>query len=440
MFRKFLKKKLSKIGFIKKYYRILDDIDRIKDINRILCKENVDLRIKIKVIKNEKINVVFVCHRPTVWGALKSVYEELKNDNNFNVYIVAIPNKKEIPGQWLYHEIYESEGAEEFWKEYGCINGYDYETKEWFDLKRLNPDYVFFQQPYNITRCPAYKSSVVSTYAKICYVTYFVFTDAITGSTVTDSCYPVDFLQDVSYVFAQTKREEKYLRKRMAEYNIVGLNIVLTGYPKYDELNKAKKQISSIWNYEEHDGHFRVIWTPRWNTSEGNCHFFKYKDLIMSYCSKNDDIDFVFRPHPQSWSEWETTGEFTKKQREEFCNKYRKSHNMNIDNNKEYFSMFNQSDCLISDTSSMVLEYFVTGKPIIYCYSEGSIDNFARSKGIGRGLYFVEDWDELELILQKLKQGHDPLKYIRDRIISEEFDISNKAAKNILNTIVNDTL
>ena len=59
-----------------------------------------------------KINVVFVCHRPNVWGSLKSIYEECIKDDRFNVSIVAIPCKKQLPKLGLSHQVYESEGAE----------------------------------------------------------------------------------------------------------------------------------------------------------------------------------------------------------------------------------------------------------------------------------------------------------------------------------------
>lgn len=436
MFKSFFKEKVNRIGIVKKYYMIIDELDALKEHNRILYNKNIDLRIKLKKLKKEKINVVFVCHRPAVWGALKSVYEELEKDNNFNVYIVAIPNKKEIPGEWLYHEIYESEGAEEFWKEYGCINGYNYETKEWFDLKTLNPDYVFFQQPYNITRCPDYKSSVVSTYAKICYVAYFDFMDNMEHYDVADSCYPIDFLQDCSYVFAQNSAELNYLYNRFSVYNLSVPCVEMTGYPKYDGLEQYQNIDSQIWSYRERENHFRVIWTPRWSTREGNCHFFKYKDLLVEFCKNNLDIDFVFRPHPQSWSEWETTGELTEAEREKFFALYGSSDNMNIDGNTDYLPMFYHADCLISDTSSIIPEFLVTGKPVIYCYNKDSIHNFASGKGMSNGMYWVSSWEELEKILKNLRNGIDPLKFERQKIISKMIHKDKYAGKNIHNILV----
>ena len=155
-------------------------------------KIQINRRIREKLRNKEKIRVLFVCHRPAVWESLHSVYDALKQDERFDPMIVAIPNKKELPGVWLNHEEYETEGAEQFWKDYDCINGYDYQTKQWVDLKEYKPDYVFFQQPYNVTRCAMYHSKVVSRYAKIAYVAYY---SPIVYDEVYVDCTPADYTE-----------------------------------------------------------------------------------------------------------------------------------------------------------------------------------------------------------------------------------------------------
>ena len=137
--KKSAKKIVKKLPYIKNYvnkYELLRiQLEDEKAKTLFYANKAIDKGLQLKMINAEKINVVFVCHRPAVWETLHSVYDAIKMDERFNVYIVAIPNKNELPGVAFNHEIYESEGAEEFWKKYDCINGYNYESKEWFDLK-----------------------------------------------------------------------------------------------------------------------------------------------------------------------------------------------------------------------------------------------------------------------------------------------------------------
>ena len=197
-------------GLVQKVETLEREIKECRTQNLFLTRENIDLRLKIKKLAGEKIHVVFVCHRPAVWESLHSVYDALMADDHFQVTIVAIPNKKELPGLLLAHEEYASEGAETFWAANGCLKGYDYETGEWLDLRSLKPDYVFFQQPYNTTRPTGYQSGVVSQYAKILYIPYGMW---LIGGEVFESTHPADFLNDVSYDFCPHQLAAQDLRR-----------------------------------------------------------------------------------------------------------------------------------------------------------------------------------------------------------------------------------
>lgn len=397
-----------------------------------IARQAIDYRLKLKAINNEKINVVFVCHRPAVWESLHSVYDAIINDNAFNVNIVAIPNKKELPQLWLNHEEYESEGAEEFWKDYGCINGYNYEAKEWFDLKELKPDYVFFQQPYNVTRCEAYKSWNVAQYAKICYVPYAY--DFI-GDGVLEETTPKDFMVDVSFYFTQNEIDDHMIKQILKSYKHFNGETVITGFPRYDNLKQYAGCKAKAWDFAEEKS-YRVIWTPRWCTNEGNCSFFEYKDYLVEYALNNKDVSLLFRPHPQAFDNWKRTGEFKEKEANRYKLIYEKSENMKIDCNKTYFDTIFDSDCLISDTSSFIADYFMTGKPIIYCHKIDTFNDLSRK--MSEGFYWVRNWGELESILNDLKSGKDDLKEKRLELISALTEKGQNAGLMIKETLKDD--
>ncbi len=434
-----MKEAIKKIPGIKQLYKKFNDlnenVEKLKDENFIIARENINLRLKLKKLTNEKINVVFVCHRPTVWASLKSVYDELNLNENFNVSVVVIPMKVTLPGLGYNHEKYEWEGACEYWSDYNCIKGYDDETKKWFDIKILKPDYVFYQQPYNVMRCDSYKSEVVSKYAKICYVSYFA-TMNINEELV--ECTPVDFLSDLSFYFTQNDIDHNFMKDRIDDAGKGHASIILTGFPRYDNMEQYKDCDDDIWSGKK-NGAFRVIWTPRWTTNEGNCHFFEYKDKVLKYCDDNKDIDFIFRPHPQSFIEWNTTGELPKEKADAYKAEYDARDNMKIDYNKEYISTFASSDCIITDQSSVIAEYFLTGKPIIYCDSDYPIDGF--TKEITGGFYHVNSWDEVTEVIEKLKRGEDPLYEVRQKLIRDAFYIGKESAgKKIANILYEDAI
>ena len=391
-----------------------------------------NIRRTKKILLNEKINIVFVCHRPNIWGSLKTIFEACSNDEQFNVTIVAIPNKKQLSGSGLAHEIYESEGAEEFFKNFPCkvINGYDYQTKKWFDLKSLKPDYLFFQQPYNITRTKQYQSHKIAKYTKLLYVHYAA---NFIGNGVFESTYPRDFIKDLNCIFMQDINDKKLVEKHIKEIN-PKIKTILSGFPRYDEITQLINTDSPNWNLPRTKEIKRIIWTPRWSTTEGNCHFFDYKDFLIEYAEENKDIDFIFRPHPQMFLELAATGELPADKAEEYKKRYDSCNNAKIDTQKEYLTTFYSSDILITDISSIVAEYFLTGKPVIYCHRVNHFNEF--SAKIAEGFYWVHNWNELKQTIEMLKSGEDPLYEKRQQIIKDNFYINPDGAGYTIKEII----
>ena len=410
------------MGFIEK---VLKKIIReygdhnIEEKLRVQASVITELSHEIKKQKNEKIHVVFVCHRGALWNSLKTVFEACNSDDAFKVTIVTIPNKKQLPKVGLCHEEYVTEGAEEYFRDYPCqvIQGYDYENKSLFDLKSLRPDYVFFQTAYDICRPPEYKSDVVSLYARLAYVHYGM---PFMGGMIAEESFPKNFLANTYFHFAEFKEMQKYYVNRVPENAIHRHNnIVLTGYPKLDGVERYRGCESVSWKQPKEKGLFRVMWTPRWNTGEGNCTFFELKDSLPKYIAENEDMELLFRPHPQAFSEFISKGEMSEKEVEEYKAIFDENDHLGMDSQADYLPSFYSSDVLVTDESSIMPEYFLTGKPIVFTYKKTNLNEFATK--LSKGFYWAKNIDEVKIHLENLKQGIDPLKEIRDELIRTEF-------------------
>lgn len=256
---------LRKAGLLKGYQK--------REYERLLrAREEIDERLARKRAAGEKVNVLFICHRPSIWASLRSVYEALKADPLFHVQIVAIPLRSPVKGRGYLNSVYTSEGAEAYFAPLGGIPGYDAEKKRWLDLRTLRPDYVFFQQPYNVARPDEYMSLAVSDYAKVCYLTYYVMVDL---DARTEACTPVDFFHDLSFYFSQNEADAAFIRGRLEKGGPHLCRVEVTGHPRLEGLEKHRADRCDLWNSPES---FKILWMPRWTTHEGNCHFFSYRE------------------------------------------------------------------------------------------------------------------------------------------------------------------
>ncbi len=403
---------------------LLEQSLKKKDL-QIAYLQNCLTSLKKELRKDAPAHVVFVCHRPQIWGALETVCKACLKDPDFRVSIVTIPNKKQLPDLGLDHEIYESEGADAYFSaRYDCaLCGYDPETGKWLDLFSLDPDYVFFQTPYNICRPAIYQSDVVSTFAKLCYVHYGM---PFMGGTIADETTPADFFKDVTYHFMEFPEMETYYSQRATEFGYEkDYHLVLSGYPKLDTATVPREK-GGNWHYTGENKKFRILWTPRWNTGEGNCTFIDYKEKLIALAEQDSRIELLFRPHPQAFLEYVASGVMSQEEADRYLQRYENCPNAGIDRSGDYLDNFYSADLLISDESSIIPEFFLTGSPIIMTSRETHFNSFA--KKLEQGFYMANNWQQVLTVIENLLNGQDEKKAIRQDITAKEFYLPEKGA------------
>ena len=93
---------------------------------------------------------------------------------------------------------------------------------------------------------------------------------------------------------------------------------------------------------------------------------------------------------------------------------------------------------MIADFSGLVVEFFVSGKPIIYCGDKGKINHDALR--IVTLCYNAENWNSLQSHIEELSRGYDPEKEERRKYCKEffhrgEHSIAKKIADSCTNEI-----
>ena len=279
----------------------------------------------------------------------------------------------------------------------------------------------------------AYSSRRVSSYAKICVLLY-----AMTITKSENIMINIDFFRNVYCYFAETSFIAAINRQQLKLTHKLGLQKTLCyGMPALEQILLDKEKEGTIWSFSKNK--FRIMWTPRWTTDVklGGSNFFVYRDALLEYAEKKKDIDFLFRPHPLSFPNFIKTGEMTKEEVDNYRNKIDKMENVFLDEEKEYVSTMWESSVLVGDLSGMMPEYFVTGKPIIFCGSNMYLEPAEHFAKILEGCYTVYNEKELFECIERLKDGEDPLKAKRMQIIQEVFGSTlGNASQHIVEELV----
>ncbi len=379
-------------------------------------RKDVGLKVEraTKGTPDRPIHLVFVCHMPALWGMFDTIHRAASADRDFKTTVVALPcmHPNLAPGRYSDLGIYDYLKA----RGVNAIEGYVKKQDAWLTPESLAPDYVLFQTPYNLFP-RLWSAGHISTFAKVCYVPYAT---TLFRGEVDEIVHPESFFSAASLVFAENSVTRDRLIDRFKSRPWFRQEaVVLSGSPKLDYVNTKNGSGETAWKQGITNERTRILWTPRWWTNDGSCHFFYYKTYFADFCARHEEVDFVFRPHPLSIQNFLNTGELSQADLERMELSYERSSNMAIDRAGDYQSTFLTSDVLVSDISSMLIEYLLTEKPIVYTHRVDLFNELGRS--LSEGFYWVRNSEELTSTLEMLIAGSDPLRAKRRELIQTLF-------------------
>ena len=155
------------------------------------------------------------------------------------------------------------------------------------------------------------------------------------------------------------------------------------------------------------------------NTENDRSFFLDYYDILFEFYSYHQDYKLVIRPHPQMFTNFLKNGILSEDEISNIKSSVEKSKNIFWDNNYNYLASFEQSDMLIADFSSLLIEYFIMLKPIIYC--GGNTENYNLiGKEMAKGFYNVNSKEELLQAIEYLANNEDE-HFMNNRAFAEKY-------------------
>lgn len=365
--------------------------------------------------RHDKIRVCFIVQMIELWDKQKPVYDAMKRDSDFDVSMFVVPPYDKSEGECL--KVLDDNIFISIYPE--AIRAWG--GNEWIDISGFSFDYVFFQRPYDDFLPRPYRSQNVIRYSKCCYVPYgFPGADVFNDGNTNRS-----FFRNTYYVFNESDQMMNLLNTKY-RFTRKFHHFVSLGYPALLE----SYSISASGSYS------RITWTPRWSYDEkyGGSNFLEYKDILLGL-SSDDRVKIRFRPHPLMFDELQIKGLFSVSEKNDYLESLT-DHGIIYDCNSDLIKTFSHTDILITDYSTVIIEFFVTGRPVIYC--DKGIELNEVYKRLIDGLYVAHNDIELKGYINDLLNGNDYLFETRKKIISELMKDHINSVDNILNEIRSD--
>ena len=367
---------------------------------------------------SDKIRAGFIVQMSEIWDKEEPVYSVLKNHSGTEVFLLAVP-KWDFETQQTVNDY----SGNYFIKNYpDAIRAINPDGTV-IDTDSLNADYIFYQRPYDHYLPEALRSSSLVGKTKCCYIPYgFAGADVFNEGNSNP-----EFFRNIYVSFLESAYMQKILESKFRLNSLLKLrHFENIGYPSLEPYVKMKQNFSRT-----------ILWTPRWSYDEkiGGSHFIEYKDAFLALKNKHNDWNLIFRPHPLMFDEFVSKKLMSQAEVDDYLDKLNRA-GIVYDYDTSLEKALESADILFTDYSSVIVNYFLTGKPILYC--EGIIELNGLYSKMSEGMYIVKSENEIEQYISDLFDGNDPLREKRAEIIKSEFSNCVGAAERIAEWIIND--
>lgn len=290
----------------------------------------------------------------------------------------------------------------------------------------LGADVVFFHTPYS--HGPSYPfflwAGFVARHTRVAHVNYGYFLLTLEGTE--KHIYDNPQIQVADMVFSESDVSDRVFRASFGDERVHK-----TGYPKFDRFRACLETVPFEERVKGKDK-LDVIWTPHWQMAEdptGGTHtsnFTRYVDTMLKL-SERDDVVLHVRPHPLLRPRLKVLGMYDFDEFDAIMDTFEKNGAVVYPANEgvSYVEALMSADVLISDFSSLVPEFFITERPIIFCRTDDVWNNgkwigpFGKTL-INEGCYTVDSENELLAMLSTIvaERKHPKMQNMQ-RLISE---------------------
>ncbi|WJY26123.1 CDP-glycerol glycerophosphotransferase family protein [Sporosarcina trichiuri] len=383
--------------------------------NIIACIDQ--LKIMLSNEKEVKKEVLFLPYKYSMWDSLESIWQASQEDDNCNSFVLPIPYYERDTQGLLKNRQYEGDNF--------LNNNIPIISYEDYDISKRNPDIIYIHNPYDdqnlvTSISPEFYTSQLKRFTNmLVYVPYFI------ASPYSDIRQSASFCINKGVANADKIILQSHMLKEVYKENDVDENkLVVLGSPKVDaalKLNRKEIQLPSEWN--EKIGTNKVILLS--STIDSLLNIDNYLPRLaenINLLIKKKGVTLIWRPHPLL----ETT---IKAMKPSYFDEYIKikkivleSDSCILDNRSNFDISFKFSDALISENSSLIQSYIMSGKPILI------IGNFIieeRKKFLNSDIlscYFESSLSIVEFV---------------DLVIKNEDPLANKRLNRYIKSLVN---
>lgn len=338
-------------------YKILEVLDNPEEDIPNLATLSETLADECKNNLKYKLRILFVAELGSKWDSMKSVYEAFleRDDCDIDVVLEPIFRAIQLPnGETKAEIIYED------WLTPLGINHISYRQ---YNMEAIQPDITFISQPYESVTIPMFWPENIAKYSKLVYVPYYTATRLEKGAAFT-SFFKMPVEKYAWRIICQSEKMKEHYENYASRK---GENVIVTGLPKWDyPMSLTKENTPCPEDWKEKIAGKKVFLLNTHFTADLRSEKNSIDRCVLDYFLEKEDMGLIWRLHPM----FETVSKLYKPEIylefKALRERALKSTNVVIDTNVEYAAAFVWSDALITGHSSLLTQYLLYRKPILF--------------------------------------------------------------------------
>lgn len=204
-----------------------------------------------------------------------------------------------------------------------------------------------------------------------------------------------------------------------------GCNVVAVGSPVADNYFSDEGEVSaSVWR-SCGEGMKRIIWAPHWSVNSESwfnvATFLDVAEGMIQLAEKYaDKVQWAFKPHPLLRTTLYKLPDWGKEKTDAYYDRWANMPNCQLEIGA-YVDLFKQSDAMVHDSGSFIMEYLLVNKPCMYLRKQNGFNDFNDDTLKALDCYHRGSTaQDVEKFIQSLLRGEeDSMKEKRTRFMEE---------------------
>ncbi len=311
----------------------------------------------IQCLPNEityQVRAVFFAELGEKWDAMESVYEYMQDDPRFDPVVVRTPVGRVVVRNGKREQ-------EIIYKDFLTPMGVPSLGFDEYDIEEDCPELALISQPYEGCTLEQFWPENIAKHTRLVYLPYYI-PGTIDESSIDSQCR-LSVYRCAWKVIGMSEQHQKFYCRYAVNK---GGNMLLTGLPKFDafvKLRSEKCPIPGRWQAAL-AGRKAILWNTRYDYQFSSIPYF---EQLLKWFQKNEDWALIWRPHPMTDTVTKLYYPSEVYEKLHSCiNRAKKQPNIVIDEETSCNAAFSVSAAMISDYSSLIPQYLLLDKPVLW--------------------------------------------------------------------------